>query len=216
MSHPTRARPTIYRGTQMRSRLEARVAQWFDAHGVPWVYEPMCFADQRGQYLPDFRLDDFGLAGRRKRPIYVEAKPTRDQAKTARARMQIVLSSDPHADLLMVGPGFLDICLGHDFPSDPKRRWWWDEQVAWWKENGPWGIGEGRGPYHKWEGGQWKSWRYGCGHTPVVGVFHQCRGCRQTTLLVWSERWACARCGAYFGYTAYEGATLSIPLEDDG
>ena len=52
------ARPTIYRGIQMRSRLEAHVARWLDTHPsfLPWEYEPTCFAGIAGQYLPDFVL----------------------------------------------------------------------------------------------------------------------------------------------------------------
>ena len=36
---PPRARPTLYQGFQMRSRLEATVAEWLDAHGLVWKYE---------------------------------------------------------------------------------------------------------------------------------------------------------------------------------
>lgn len=51
-----RARPTLYRGIRMRSRLEARVAGHLDQIGIPWLYEPDCFASQDRQYLPDFEL----------------------------------------------------------------------------------------------------------------------------------------------------------------
>jgi hypothetical protein len=40
----------------MRSRLEARVAAALDLSGMSWEYEALCFASERGQYLPDFRI----------------------------------------------------------------------------------------------------------------------------------------------------------------
>ena len=51
-----KARPTIYKGIHMRSRLEATFAQHLDHSdcGRHWRYEPECFADETGQYLPDF------------------------------------------------------------------------------------------------------------------------------------------------------------------
>jgi hypothetical protein len=48
------ARPTIYKGTQMRSRLEADYAGFLDRVGADWSYEPTCFAGPSGQWLPDF------------------------------------------------------------------------------------------------------------------------------------------------------------------
>jgi hypothetical protein len=73
-----KARPTVYRGIEMRSRLEADFAAWLDRKGRRWVYEPQCFAGPKGQYLPDFRTpiiqpsddpaDDYGT-------VYIEVKP---------------------------------------------------------------------------------------------------------------------------------------------
>lgn len=53
-----RARPTMYNGIQMRSRLEARVAALFDAMGLDWKYEPRAYKSARGEYLPDFQVGD--------------------------------------------------------------------------------------------------------------------------------------------------------------
>jgi len=44
--------PTTYNGIEMRSRLEARWAAFFDAVGLPWEYEPIMLGD----WWPDFRL----------------------------------------------------------------------------------------------------------------------------------------------------------------
>lgn len=50
--------PTTYADVRFRSRLEARVAVFFDGLGEEWRYEPERFnlALPRGTYLPDFWL----------------------------------------------------------------------------------------------------------------------------------------------------------------
>jgi hypothetical protein len=56
------AKPTVYRGVQMRSQLEARWAGVLDAAGIEWEYEPhvVNLGSSRGHwvggYLPDFWL----------------------------------------------------------------------------------------------------------------------------------------------------------------
>jgi hypothetical protein len=61
------ARPTVYKGIRMRSRLEADYAAALDRDGELWEYEPTCFAGPDCQWLPDFRI------GHDK--CYVELKP---------------------------------------------------------------------------------------------------------------------------------------------
>lgn len=93
-----RARPTTYRGIRMRSRLEAAYAA--SLHGLAtWKYEPECFADETGQYLPDFLV-----SYTHHDHVYVEIKPTVEQAHLAMARMNIILSSHPNAHLTVVIP----------------------------------------------------------------------------------------------------------------
>lgn len=109
------ARPTLYKGIQMRSRLEALYAAYLDevkrlcwapgglgnTLGDQWSYEPDCYADESGQYLPDFKApflaEDFTWVWN-----YVEVKPTREQAVAALAGMHPVLSSDARAALTCV------------------------------------------------------------------------------------------------------------------
>lgn len=62
-----KARPTTYKGIQMRSRLEADYAAALDRDGEKWEYEPTCFAGPDGQWLPDFRIGHDS--------IYTELKP---------------------------------------------------------------------------------------------------------------------------------------------
>ncbi len=54
--------PTMYRGVQFRSRLEARWAAYFDLTAFKWAYEPL---DLKG-YIPDFLIEG---------EILVEVKP---------------------------------------------------------------------------------------------------------------------------------------------
>jgi hypothetical protein len=61
---------TIYKGYRMRSRLEARVAIFFEALRIQWEYEPEGFMLDGTPYLPDFWLPTFNGG------MYVEVKPT--------------------------------------------------------------------------------------------------------------------------------------------
>lgn len=56
------ALPTIYRGTQFRSLLEASWAATLDSLGIVWEYEPQLFELPSGtKYLPDFHLTEIGV-----------------------------------------------------------------------------------------------------------------------------------------------------------
>jgi hypothetical protein len=93
----------------MRSRLEADFARFLDEehaafarftrHRPSWQYEPSCFANERGQYLPDF------LVVNGARHTYIEVKPanvTGEQLLAALAAMEIVWDSEPDAHLRLV------------------------------------------------------------------------------------------------------------------
>lgn len=113
-----KARPTVYRGIQMRSRLEARLAAEIDAAGQSWTYEPRAYAGLGGQYLPDFevRTED----GRR---FFMEVRPTVERAMWAFPQMQVILESEPDVTLVVIwpnpdGPGW------GSFLSSRKDRTW--------------------------------------------------------------------------------------------
>lgn len=91
-----RGRTTLYKGIRMRSRLEASYAAWLDGNGWAWTYEPQCFADETGQYLPDFRLDNYNA--------YHEVKPPTADTAEALRRMHIIRASEPGAYLWVVVP----------------------------------------------------------------------------------------------------------------
>lgn len=93
------ARPTTYKGIDMRSRLEAAYAQELDSLGLEWVYEPQVFANETGQYLPDFLLGHGGVLDN-----FVETKPesiSQAEVEAAMRRMHIIRSSLPKAILVM-------------------------------------------------------------------------------------------------------------------
>jgi len=89
-----KARPTLYKGIQMRSRLEALYAQSLDGEGTAWQYEPECFADEHGQYLPDFRAD---LGGPGDGRWWVEVKPQGADLDAALDKMHRILATEPEA-----------------------------------------------------------------------------------------------------------------------
>ena len=112
MTYTIEARPTTYKGVQMRSRLEAKVAAHFDKKGWDWEYEPVCFAGDKGQYLPDFRItyelfysywcEEEG----EENPIsigkfhtYIEVKPTYAMAAKALEKMKVIWESENTATL---------------------------------------------------------------------------------------------------------------------
>jgi hypothetical protein len=61
------ALPTIYKGHEFRSRLEARWAIFFDCMGWKWEYEPEAVQTRHGGYLVDFWLPAH--------EVYAEVKP---------------------------------------------------------------------------------------------------------------------------------------------
>jgi len=99
------ARPTTYRGIQMRSRLEATFAAALDETGLAWTYEPRAYAGRTGQYLPDFEVR---LANGR--PLFIEVKPTVELAFKWMPRMLVIRESVPDVDLMIAaasGPYWL-------------------------------------------------------------------------------------------------------------
>jgi hypothetical protein len=115
-----KARPTLYKGIRMRSRLEAQYAALLDDYGVNWEYEPECFAGPEGQWLPDFRRES--AHG----PEYIELKPLylfnadnyprvddrNNWVDEILTRMAVAWHSEPKACLRLI---FFD--YSHDYQS---------------------------------------------------------------------------------------------------
>ena len=120
ISAPLTARPTVYKGVEMRSRLEAHWAQRLDGLGADWVYESRAFADETGQYLPDF-----SLSLPTERTLYLEVKAVwpEDKIPALQRRMEIIWSSEPDA-LLMLSIGARVWISDHDAGT------WWEQGGA--------------------------------------------------------------------------------------
>lgn len=123
---PWKARPTVYAGIQMRSRLEATFAELTDRLGVQWEYEPRAYgAMGRRQYLPDFeiRLKDGKFS------YYVEVRPTPDLAYLAMERMTVIWESEPDAGLIVTTPH------GPSWVADSDDRTWLLIDLPWgWRD----------------------------------------------------------------------------------
>lgn len=131
-----RARPTVYKGIKMRSRLEAGFAAWLDENGFEWEYEPQAFASEKGQYLPDFKLSEIDVAASAtdatSATAYVEVKPDSfefsdvdEHARLARS-MAVIHESEPHTLLLLVRPSSV-FALG----TTPGRFGWAPMSWVW-------------------------------------------------------------------------------------
>lgn len=131
-----KARPTLYRGIQMRSRLEADYAASLDRGEVEWEYEPVCFGGPDGQWLPDFRILRHGSVA------YIEVKPRTlpdDQWEAILTRMTVAWLTDPRAYLNLVLWSYGDPARHISFVGLPAHAA--QDGITWWSEVG----GE---PYH--------------------------------------------------------------------
>lgn len=110
------ARPTTYRGIEMRSRLEARFAAGLDSLDAKWTYEPRAFADSHAQYLPDFQVGY---------QTFIEVKPTVEHAIEALDKGDIIFASEPCATFAVASPdlgNFLMLRRGPGETIDPTVR----------------------------------------------------------------------------------------------
>ena len=98
----TRPIETNYRGHRFRSRLEARWAVFFDALGIPWLYEPQGYRINGRPYLPDFLLTECGT--------WVEVKGSesdldKDLLRAAGQQLpQMPYRWEPGPRLMVLGP----------------------------------------------------------------------------------------------------------------
>jgi hypothetical protein len=90
-----RARPTLYKGIQFRSGLEARFAWHLDDRGEEWVYEPRVYGRRGKRYLPDFEIVGSTY------PTFIELKPTLAEVDGAKAKMSVIWDSEPTALLIV-------------------------------------------------------------------------------------------------------------------
>lgn len=106
-----KARPTVYKGIQMRSRLEAGFAAWLDGQCLQWQYEPFAVAGPEGQYLPDFVVSNLVFVTRGAVvPTFIEVKPDSfklegSEGERLARSMALVGQNVPSSLLVVVQPG---------------------------------------------------------------------------------------------------------------
>lgn len=130
-----RARPTIYAGIKMRSRLEASFAAILDRYQLQWEYEPMCYASPRGQYLPDFRVHSlFAPYGPecdvRDVPCFIEVKPYVEDERILQRRMEIIWATEPRAELMLVFGDDREMYVAHGYEGDG-GAWYHQSPTIW-------------------------------------------------------------------------------------
>jgi hypothetical protein len=125
--------PTLYRGVQYRSRLEAKWAAFFNEIGWWHTYEPF---DAHG-YIPDFMIQGA-------RPFLVEVKPAvifRDYHSTMQDILPKLEGIWQH-DVLVTGvtplPHIGDKFLGNAYPAAGLLGEHWPTQDGWDVDTGRW------------------------------------------------------------------------------
>lgn len=140
--------PTTYRYSNMRSRLEARWAAFFDLVGWSWVYEPF---DADG-YIPDFLIEG-------KHPLLVEVGNCITQAEyEAKAGKATEAATSLGHDILIVGVSPIPL-IGSSNGRPPAG--WMGEFVNGEEPFFAWGSGEWHSchpdQYHILEDGEWRA-----------------------------------------------------------
>lgn len=128
--------PTVYKGIEFRSRLEARYARTFDDHSIRWAYEVDAIDVGGRPYLPDFWLPGT--------KTYVEVKgPHKERADmVGMAQEQIDLGSvgfcDVERPLFTLANEFGQLWVGdHDHEASfcqcfKCRHWYFRVHFASW------------------------------------------------------------------------------------
>ena len=98
--------PTTYKGVEMRSKLEAAWAEWFDRHKIKWAYEPEGFDLDGLWYLPDFWLPEI--------KTFVEVKGIMDDLDKEKLRRLIPLASERGITVIVgYAPAGLNYHMGY-------------------------------------------------------------------------------------------------------
>lgn len=102
-----KAKPTMYKNIQFRSRLEAKWAIFFDEMGITYQYEPGTYqVPMKGysiKYCPDFALLNVKTQQEIKRPLYVEIKGVNRYCEIYENDRKIMESFGSSNSLLVLG-----------------------------------------------------------------------------------------------------------------
>ncbi|MFD9630120.1 PDDEXK family nuclease [Streptomyces violascens] len=171
------ALPTIYRGTQFRSLLEACWAATLDSLGIIWEYEPETLELGSGaRYLPDFHLTDIG--------VWIEVKgPGIPRIEKAYELGRMLACHCKPASCDCRWPGGEMVIIGH--PPRPLDVWN-DEAYSHWPGRAKAKLARGHGGFVHWTSTrQINSW------------MTRCSGCRRVTWIERERLRRCAACGAH-------------------
>ncbi|WPO73988.1 hypothetical protein [Streptomyces sp. KN37] len=170
------ALPTIYRGTQFRSLLEASWAATLDSLNIAWEYEPEIFELPSGaKYLPDFHLSEIG--------VWLEVKgPGIPRIEKPYALGEMLACGCEIASCDCAWPGGEMVIVGHPpKPFDP----WSDERYTHWPRRSKAKVARNHGGFLRWTSTRrYNSW------------LTRCSGCART---VWVEGARLRRCPACGG-----------------
>lgn len=167
------ALPTIYRGTQFRSLLEASWAATLDSLNIAWEYEPETFDLPSGaRYLPDFHLTEIGT--------WLEVKgPGIPRIEKAYELGKMLACDCDDLSCACTWPGGEMVIIGHPpKPIDP----WTDDNYRHWPSVAKSKLARRHGGFVRWTSTrQHNSW------------LTRCSGCAR---VVWVERARLRRCPA--------------------
>lgn len=168
------ALPTIYRGTQFRSLLEASWAATLDSLNITWEYEPETFDLPSGaRYLPDFHLPEIGTWLEVKGPGIPRIEKAFELGK--------VLACDCGArSCACTWPGGEMVIVGHPpKPLDP----WNDERYRHWPSVAKSKLVRRHGGFVRWTStrrhNSWMTCCSGCARTSWIegARLHRCPAC---------------------------------------
>ena len=118
--------PTLYKGIQFRSRLEARWASFFDLCGWKWEYEPL----ELSGWIPDFII-----TSKDKKKILVEVKPTDDLSWFELQKYKLAIKNTVYdvCELLLLGNSVRDSI--RDWSSGAAQIGWlvteYNNELSW-------------------------------------------------------------------------------------
>ncbi|MFZ3592266.1 hypothetical protein [Streptomyces sp. BH104] len=169
------ALPTIYRGIQFRSLLEACWSATLDALGIVWEYEPQPFdLDSGARYLPDFHLTEIG--------VWLEVKgPGIPRIEKAYELGRMLACDCNQSACNCRWPGGEMVIIGH--PPRPLGVWS-DEKYRHWPSRSKAKLSRRHGGFINWTSTRrHNSW------------MTRCSGCQRMTWVEGARVRRCAACG---------------------
>jgi hypothetical protein len=128
----------------MRSRTEARAAEWFESLGWEWIYEPESLFSLGGvRYTPDFYLPGIDTLIEVKPLLFLHELTTEKRRLIERLHKQFALVAPAHANTFVIADlyGHLEGCDPYIHEGD--EPWGWhsgaptdDQRIIYIDDNG--------------------------------------------------------------------------------